>query len=85
MRSKWTSRKFWLAVASFLGSIGASIAGLTTDNKYVTTVGVICAIVSTAIYQVCETVVDASHKGESTTIATSGYVATDEDDVSEDQ
>ena len=77
MRNKWTSRKFWLAVASFLGSVGTSIAGLTTDNKYVTTVGVICAIVSTAIYQVCETIVDASHKSET---ITSGFVTIKEDE-----
>ena len=62
MRSKWTSRKFWMAVATFLGSIGTSIAGLATTNKYIATAGIICAVVSTAIYQVCESIVDASHK-----------------------
>lgn len=51
-----------MAVATFLGSIGTSIAGLATTNKYVATAGIICAVVSTAIYQVCESIVDASHK-----------------------
>ena len=62
MRNKWTSRKFWIAVATFLGSVGTSIAGLATTNKYVATVGIICAVVSTAIYQVCDSLVDAAHK-----------------------
>jgi hypothetical protein len=64
MRSKWSSRKFWLAVAAFLGSIGTSIAGLATSNKYVATVGIVCSIFATAIYQVCESIVDVSHKKE---------------------
>lgn len=68
MRSKWTSRKFWLAVASFLGSIGTSIAGLSVENKYVACIGIVCAVLSTAIYQVCESLVDASHKNESIVI-----------------
>lgn len=62
MRNKWTSRKFWLAIATFLGSIGTSIAGLAIDNKYIATVGIVCSVVGTAIYQVCESIVDASHK-----------------------
>lgn len=62
MRNKWTSRKFWMAVATFLGSIGTSIAGLATTNKYVATAGIICAVASTAIYQVCESLVDMKHK-----------------------
>lgn len=62
MRNKWTSRKFWLAIATFLGSIGTSIAGLAVDNKVIATVGIVCSVVATAIYQVCESIVDASHK-----------------------
>jgi hypothetical protein len=64
MHSKWTSRKFWMAVAAFLGSIGTSIAGLATENKWVVTVGIICSVISTAIYQVCESIVDAAHKND---------------------
>lgn len=62
VRNKWTSRKFWIAVATFLGSIGTSIAGLATTNKYIATAGVVCAVISTAIYQVCESLVDIAHK-----------------------
>ena len=64
MHSKWTSRKFWMAVAAFLGSIGTSIAGLATENQWVVTVGIICSVISTAIYQVCESIVDAAHKND---------------------
>ena len=66
MQSKWTSRKFLLAVASFLGSIGTSIAGLATDNKYVLTIGIVCSILSTGIYQVCESIIDVAHIDEVT-------------------
>lgn len=58
MRSKLKSRKFWMCVAAFLGSVAASIAGLTTDNETLTIVGVICGVVSAAIYAVCEAIVD---------------------------
>ena len=34
--NKLTSRKFWISVAAFLGSIAASIAGLATGEKWVT-------------------------------------------------
>lgn len=57
---KLTSRKFWLAVAAFLGSIGSSVAGLVTANDTITTVGIICAMLSAAIYAAAESVVDAT-------------------------
>lgn len=66
---KWTSRKFWICVAAFLGSIGTSIAALHTGNEIVSAIGVVCAIVSAAIYAFCEAWVDgkavSSKKAES--------------------
>lgn len=61
IKRKLTSRKFWLAVAAFLGSIGTSIAGLATACPQVATAGIICAIVSTAIYQAAEAYVDGEN------------------------
>ena len=55
---KLKSRKFWICVAAFLGSIAASIAGLTTGSETVTAVGTVCGIVSAAIYAFCEAWVD---------------------------
>lgn len=55
---KWTSRKFWICVAAFLGSIGTSIAALHSGNEIVSAIGVVCAIVSAAIYAFCEAWVD---------------------------
>ncbi|MCD7709551.1 MAG: hypothetical protein LUI02_06730 [Clostridiales bacterium] len=60
MKKKLTSRKFWISVAAFLGSIGTSIAGLTTEHEAVATAGIICAVVSAAIYAACEAYVDAN-------------------------
>lgn len=59
IKTKLTSRKFWLCVAAFLGSVAASISGIVTDNKYVTTLGVVCGVLSAAIYAFCEAWVDS--------------------------
>ena len=55
---KLKSRKFWICIAAFLGSIGASIAGMQTGNDVVSTVGVVCATVSAAIYAAAEAYID---------------------------
>lgn len=57
-KEKLSSRKFWICVAAFLGSIATSISGIATSNQTVTTVGLICSIVSAAIYAFCEAWVD---------------------------
>lgn len=58
IKDKLTSRKFWICVAAFLGSVAASISGIVTDNKYVTTIGVVAGVLSAAIYAFCEAWVD---------------------------
>ena len=62
MRNKFTSRKFWLAVAAFLGSIAASVAGIVTEEKWITITGIVCGMLSAAIYAACEAYVDGAHK-----------------------
>lgn len=64
---KFKSRKFLMCLASALASIGASIAGLCSDNQTVATVGIICTIASTAIYAFCEAWVDSSSAKANTT------------------
>lgn len=59
MKMKLKSRKFWICVAAFLGSIGTSIAALHTGNEIVSAIGIVCAIVSAAIYAFCEAWVDS--------------------------
>lgn len=59
MREKLTSRKFWLCVAAFLGSIAASISGIVTENQTVIIIGTVCGILSAAIYAFCEAWVDS--------------------------
>lgn len=61
MRNKWASRKFWLSVAAFLGSIGASIAGISTGEKWVTIVGIVCGMLSAAIYSAVEAYADGAN------------------------
>lgn len=62
MRNKLTSRKFWISVAAFLGSIAVSISGIVTGEKWVTITGTVAGILSAAIYAAVEAYVDASHK-----------------------
>ena len=57
---KLTSRKFWLCLAAFLGSIAASIAGITTSNETVAIVGTVCGVISAAIYAAAGQAVDAA-------------------------
>lgn len=61
--SKFLSRKFLIAVAAFLGSIGASIAGLCIAIPALTITGLICSIVSAALYAACEAYVDGKAVG----------------------
>ena len=61
MRTKLTSRKFWISVAAFLGSLAASIAGVTTGEKWITITGIICGMLSAAIYAAAEAYTDAAH------------------------
>lgn len=68
IKRKLTSRKFWLAVAAFLGSIGGSIAGIATGNDTITSVGMVCAMLSAAIYAAMEAVVDYGRETSSTSI-----------------
>lgn len=58
MTSKLSSRKFWICVAAFLGSIAASISGIVTENQTVIVIGTVCGILSAAIYAFCEAWVD---------------------------
>ena len=58
MTSKLTSRKFWLSVAAFLGSVAVSISGIVTDNQTITIIGTVCGILSAAIYAAAEAYVD---------------------------
>lgn len=61
MRSKLLSRKFWISVAAFLGSIAASVAGLVVEERWITIVGVICGMLSAGIYAAAEAYTDAAH------------------------
>lgn len=58
LSSKLGSRKFWMAVAAFLASVGASISAIATNNEIIAAVGIVCAVLSAAIYAAAEAYVD---------------------------
>lgn len=68
MKSKLTSRKFWLSVAAFLASLGTGITGIATDNQTVTIIGMACTVLSAAIYAAAEAYVDGKAVKTSATI-----------------
>lgn len=59
MKEKLTSRKFWICVAAFLGSVATSVSGIVTKNDTVAIIGTVCGILSAAIYAFCEAWVDS--------------------------
>ena len=48
-----------------LGSVATSIAGLTINNSTVTAIGMVCGVVSAAIYAAAEAYVDGKNAGSS--------------------
>lgn len=67
MNNKWTSRKFWISVAAFLASIATSISGLAVSDNRILTIGIICGVLSAAIYAAAEAYVDGASIKASTT------------------
>lgn len=70
--NKLTSRKFWLAVAAFCASVGASVAGFADDNTTIAGIGLFCSIFSAAVYAAAESYVD----GKSLSSKTEAVVTT---------
>lgn len=81
MRNKWASRKFWISVAAFLGSIAASIAGIATSEKWVTITGIICGMLSAAIYAAVEAYADGANAKQTIEhVITKEEIVPEEDD-----
>ena len=57
-RNVWTSRKFWICVASALASLGTGISGIIVGNQTLAIIGSVCTVISAAIYAFCEAWVD---------------------------
>ena len=55
---KVTSRKFILSFAAFVGSIGMSIAGVKFENETIAIIGMVCSMLSSALYAAAEAYVD---------------------------
>ena len=62
MIRKLTSRTFWICVAAFLASVATSVTGLQSNNQIVASIGIVCSIISAAIYASAEAYVDAARK-----------------------
>ena len=64
---KLSSRKFWVSVAAFLGSIGGTVTGVATGDSALATAGIICTALSAAIYAASEAYVDAARESSKIT------------------
>ena len=58
--SKLTSRKFWLAVAALVASIGTTLTGLNSGNDVIAIIGIACTALSAGIYAFAEAWTDAA-------------------------
>ena len=77
MASKLTSRKFWVAVAAALGSIGTGIAGMVIGDIDLTKLGAILLVLSGGIYAFCEAYVDGKSLSANTTTTSLSANTTD--------
>ena len=75
--AKLSSRKLWISIAAFLGSIGGSITGIATGNDTLTTVGMVCTMLSAAIYVAAEAYVDAANVSSKVTTITASTTSKD--------
>ncbi len=57
-----------MAVAAFLASIGTSIGAFATSNDTIAAVGIVCAMLSAAIYAAAEAYVDGRSLQSNTNI-----------------
>ncbi len=78
---KLKSRKFWVAVAAALASIGGSIAGVATDNTALVTTGLVCTMLSAAIYAAAEAYVDGKSAASNMTYKQVTATSTDKETV----
>ena len=74
--NKFMSRKFWISVAAFLASIGTSIAGLAVAEPAVATAGIVCTMLSAAIYAASEAYIDSAAAAANTTATNKTITAT---------
>lgn len=81
LANKLTSRKFWVCVAAFLGSLGTGIGGLAVGNESIAITGAVCCVVSTSIYAACEAHVDGKYAEANQTINTTSKNVTANSDT----
>lgn len=77
MANKLTSRKFWVAVAAALGSIGTGITGLVIGDLDLTKTGAFLLVLSGGIYAFCEAYVDGKSLSANTTTTSLSANTTD--------
>ena len=74
-----------MAIAAFLASIGTSVGALAIDNGNLAAIGIVCAMLSAAIYAAAEAYVDGhnamSNSNITTTTTTIGASTTAKDTV----
>lgn len=68
MKDKLTSRKLWISVAAALASVGGCVAGMATGSAALTTTGMVCTMLSAAIYAAAEAYVDGKSAASAQTV-----------------
>jgi len=65
-----------MAVAAFLASVGTSIGAFATSNDTVAAVGIVCAMLSAAIYAAAEAYVDGQSLQSNANVTTTSTTKT---------
>lgn len=75
LKSKLTSRKFWVSVAAFLASFGTAIAGVVIGEYSLAGTGAVCTAISAGIYAASEAYVDGHREASNTTSTNTNFNA----------
>lgn len=75
LMNKLSSRKFWIALAAFLGSISGSITSIANGNETLAAASMVCAALSAAIYVAAEAYVDAARESSKVTTVSASTTA----------
>ena len=79
--AKFKSRKFLLALAAFLASFSAVLLGYFSNEPKLVMVAIICGAFSAAIYNFCESYVDAKAVSSNITTVSKNITASADDSL----
>lgn len=75
LKSKLTSRKFWVSVAAGLMAFGTAVTGIVIGEYSLAGIGSVCVAASAGIYAASEAYVDGHREASNTTSTNTNFNA----------